>query len=188
MKTSDSFFALFACFAVISSSSCTTPSRNATVVDVPFIPQESANQCGVVALAMAMDHYGVPYSIDNLVSKAFIPYLDGSSLQLLADTASQYGLTVTHESADIRILRQMLVDKCLPLIYLAPRKGEPTGHFALVTGITNNLRYVRMHGRTRPDCWIRLSRLRRHATEDGFPTLCLRPAPPEPLNPSSIRQ
>jgi hypothetical protein len=167
---------------------CITPPRNAILIDVPFIPQAQTNHCGVVSLAMAFDHFSVPYTLDSLTAKAFIPFLNGSSFQLLADTADQYGLTVTRHDADPSALHAMLSEKDLPIIYLAPTKGEPAGHFALVTGISDNLRRIRIHGTSKPNCWIRLSRLRPHATGDAFPVLCLRRAPPRQATESILRQ
>ncbi len=178
MKISSSFFALFACFAVTFSSGCATPTRNAILIDVPFIPQEQTNQCGVVSLAMALDHYGVPYDLDALATKAFIPFLGGSSLQLLADTAGQYGLSVARQDADAHALKTMLSQNCLPLIYLFPAEEKSAGHFALVTGISTNLRRVRIHGTSQANRWVRLSRLQPHYKHSRFPTLCLgRPLP-----------
>lgn len=174
MKISGSFFTSLACFAVCISIGCVSPARNATLLDVPFIPQEQKNHCGVVSLAMALTYYGVPYSMDSLVAEAFVPYLGGSSLQLLAATATRYGLSVTREDADATSLGNMLARGDLPILYLAPISNtEQTGHFALVTGISDNSRRVRIHGRTRAHRWITLRRLQRHATGGVFPSLSL---------------
>jgi len=163
------FVSLSLCLAL----GCFSPSRNVVLVDVPFIPQTASNHCGVVALAMALDYYSLPYDIHELTNEAFIPFLGGSTMLLLADVAAEHGLSVSRQESNLPALHTTISEKQLPLIYLAPEENSGPGHFALVTGVSDNLRHVRIHGTTKPDRWIRASRLPSCATNTAFPSLVL---------------
>jgi len=162
------------CFVVaFHTLGCTMPPRHATLIDVPFIPQEQTNHCGVVALAMALDHFKIPYEMDRLTEEAFSPILGGANYQLLADTAVRHGLNIQPAEADAQTLRHALLLQQLPIIYVAPIGKTGVGHFCVVTGISDNLRFVRIHDVKQADHWLRFSRLRRRTTDGRYPALFL---------------
>jgi ABC-type bacteriocin/lantibiotic exporter with double-glycine peptidase domain len=164
---------LASCACAVLGLSCSTPSRDATLITVPFVPQAQTNHCGVIALAMAFEHFDVVYDTSALTEVAFIPALDGSTFQLLADAAMAYGLEATLTGSDPQSLRSALAHGCLPIVYIAPVKGDRVGHFVVVTGISNSLRHIRIHDIKQPDRWMRLSRLRSRTTQGKYPTLLL---------------
>jgi ABC-type bacteriocin/lantibiotic exporter with double-glycine peptidase domain len=152
---------------------CATPDKHATVISVPFHAQISSNYCGVTALAMALDYFDIPFNTNSLIQNAFVPLFQGSSLQTLADTASNYGLRVTAHNSSTSDWEKSLEQGAIPLIYLLPSKNETIGHFSVVTGLSADRRFIRIHDITQPNRWIRLSRLSFRSINGVFPTLHL---------------
>jgi len=157
----------------VISYGCISPPRHATVINVPFRPQEQTNHCGVVSLAMALDYYNITYNITNLIEEAFIPALNGSSLELLADTANKYGINTEIHSILANNLQQIIVAKHIPIIYLSPLKNSDIGHFAIITGISSNGRKLRIHETDRPNHWVQTSNICKRSTDGIFPALTL---------------
>lgn len=114
-------------------------------LDVPFHPQPSPNLCGVNCLAMAFDYFEIPYDFEELTAKAFVPALDGSTPELLADVAETYGLHATMRELDRVAIKTVIESGLLPILFIPPAHGETIGHFILVTGISADLRHIRAH-------------------------------------------
>ncbi len=169
MKTN--VFTVF--FASMLTYGCISTPRQAILIDVPFHPQELTNHCGVISLAMTLDYYDVTYSITNLVDQAFISILNGSSLELLADTANKYGLDTEIDHLSIDKLQQIISAKHIPIIYLAPINNTEIGHFAIITGISSDSKKLRIHEPDLPNHWLRASKLKKRATAGVFPALII---------------
>jgi len=152
---------------------CVSKPRHAKVIEVPFLPQVQTNHCGVTSLAMALDYYNIAYNLTNLVNEAYIPALNGSSLELLADTASTYGLHASIDSINADSLQQIISQKYIPIIYLTPINNSKIGHFAVITGISSDSKKLRIHEIDRPDHWVRTSKLSKRSIAGHFPSLTL---------------
>jgi len=135
-------------------------------LDVPFHPQPSPNLCGVNCLAMAFDYFAVPYAFDDLTSKAFVPALEGSTPELLADVAETYGLHAEIKKLDGVASKAAIESGLLPIVFIPPADGEHIGHFILVTGSGENHRYIQAHDGKRRHC-------RRQLEHDTYVTLLL---------------
>lgn len=122
---------------------CMTLPRH--TLDVPFRPQQSPNLCGVNCLAMSFDFFGVPYDFEDLTTKAFVPALDGSTPELLADVAESYGLQAVIKGLDKTAVKAAVESGVLPILFIPPAHGETIGHFILVTGSAGNPGYIRAH-------------------------------------------
>jgi ABC-type bacteriocin/lantibiotic exporter with double-glycine peptidase domain len=169
---------LFILLAISYCTGCISTPKQAAVLQVPFHPQPATNHCGITALAMALDFFHIPYSTNTLYSKAFIPALEGSTLQSLSKTAQDYGLAVTASFSDVSDFHHSIENGALPLVYLAPTDENNIGHFVIVTGVSDNLRFIRIHDTQAPNRWIRYSRLARDTKNGTYPTLYL--AAPRP--------
>jgi ABC-type bacteriocin/lantibiotic exporter with double-glycine peptidase domain len=168
---------LFLCIALSLAGGCVTTPRHATLIDVPFIAQEQTNQCGVVALAMAMDYHHVAYDINALSEEAYIPAIGGSPLTLLAYVADSYGLQAETKVLSVPRIRQVIEGHDVPIVYLAPLVDSQTGHFVVITGISHDNRKLRIHDVRRQDQWIRTSTLLKRSSNTNFPAVVLSKTP-----------
>jgi ABC-type bacteriocin/lantibiotic exporter with double-glycine peptidase domain len=157
----------------ILSCGCVSKPRHAKVIQVPFLPQVQTNHCGVTSLAMALDYYNIAYNLTNLVNEAYIPALNGSSLELLADTANTYGLHASIDSINVDDLQYIISQKYIPIIYLTPINNSTIGHFAVITGISSDSKKLRIHEADRPNHWVRSSNLNKRTVVGHFPSLIL---------------
>lgn len=162
---------------LILSSGCISPPRNATLIDVPFIPQEQTNQCGVVSLAMAMDFHQVPYNFDVLTDNAYIPTLGGTPINLLALVAEAYGLHAKSIASDISDLHSAIAAHDVPIIYLPPNDDSQIGHFVVVTGVSLDNKKLRIHDLHRKDRWVRSSALMKRKSKGRFPSVIISKTP-----------
>jgi ABC-type bacteriocin/lantibiotic exporter with double-glycine peptidase domain len=114
------FMRVFITCLVFLVAGCTTVPM--TTCDVPFRPQKTANHCGVNCLAMTLDYFDVDYVFHELKRNVFIPALNGTTPELLADAATDYGI-----DAEIRKMG-------IPEMLKALKKGKlpdrvyPTGN------------------------------------------------------------
>jgi len=158
---------------LILSSGCITTPKNAAVLDIPFHPQVATNQCGAVALTMAMDYYDTDYNTTNIVAETYIPILNGSSFSLLQESANKHGLQTQTANLTINNLKQTITSNKIPVIYLLPLNNTQIGHFAVVTGISQNNKKIRIHGSKKPDIWIRSNKLLKRSSQNSFPTIII---------------
>ncbi len=163
----------FALLMLILSNGCVSPPRNATLINVPFIPQEQTNQCGVVSLAMAMDFHQVPYNFDALTDNAYIPAVGGTPINLLALVAEGYGLQAKSMTSDISELHTAIAAHNVPIIYLAPIDDSKIGHFVVVTGVSLDNKKLRIHDLHRKDRWVRSSTLVKSRSNGRFPSVII---------------
>ncbi len=154
---------------------CTTVPKNAVSLEIPFVAQTATNQCGATALAMAFQYYGIDYNPSNLEQEVYIPVLKGSPMILLAEAATRRNLSCTSTNLDLLGIKNTLTASNIPIIYLKPTSTHTVGHFAVVTGIDNNLKKIAIHGEAKPDLWINVRRLLKQSTHARFPTLILKP-------------
>lgn len=158
------------------SFGCLSTNRKATTIEVKFIPQEVPNHCGAIAIAMALDYYQLDYDITNITRQVFIPILNGSSFETMAEAVTHYGLTATRAELSPAAMRPLLAQHKLCIIYLAPTSKSPIGHFAMVTGISRNLKKIRIHGTQSANLWLPLKRLQPRSDHGRFPTLIIAPS------------
>jgi len=152
--------------ALLASGCASLPMRKR---DVPFHPQTRRNHCGVNCLAMAFDYFSIPYTQDTLAAQAFVPALDGSTPELLADVAEEYGLSATIQELQADVIAQALRSEGLPIVFLPPAGDETVGHFILVTGAAGDPHRIRAHDGMHPH---RRQRLAANAT---YRTILLAP-------------
>jgi len=155
---------------------CASLPRRSVVEDVPFRPQTETNRCGVTALSMTLDYYGIAYNPTNLEEELFVPILNGTPIRLLEETAGRYGLQAAEENLDLQQIHNTLAAGKIVIIYLKPFEGT-IGHFAIITGISDNLKKVRIHCQQKPDCLIKASRLLKQSTDNRFPALIITAKP-----------
>jgi len=155
------------------SYGCISIPKQASIIDVPFISQEQTNHCGVIALAMAFDYYNITYSLTNLIDEAFIPALNGSPLELIANTANQYGLNASIDFLSVESLQLVIAAKNTPIIYLSPIDNSDIGHFAILTGISSDGKKMRIHKTDLSNQWQRSSKLNRRSNAGLFPTVTI---------------
>ncbi len=141
-------------FAILLSS-CMTLSTSQ--LDVPFHPQPGPSLCGMNCLAMAFEFFGIPYDIGELESQAFVPALNGSPPELLADVAETYGLQAGIENLPPAAIKTAIESGWLPIVFIPPANGETIGHFILITGAAENPRHIRAHDGQRRHRRLRLS-------------------------------
>ncbi len=156
-------------------SGCNSIPRNALVLDVPFLPQEQDNHCGVIALSMALDYYGIKWNTQKLTEAVFVPALGGSTLSTIASTAEGYGLKAVTTQSSHADLVESLYNRHLPIIYLAPVDPNKIGHFVVVTGASVNGRYLCIHDKKQANRWIKTTKLKHRSSESLFPTVTLSP-------------
>jgi len=129
-------------FAFLMNGCVTLPGPR---LEVPFRPQNRPNHCGVNCLAMAFDYFSIPYTLDDLTAQAFVPVLDGSTPELLADVAEANGLQATLRELDAHAIKAAVGAGTIPILFIPPAGGAAIGHFILVTGAAGNPRYIHAH-------------------------------------------
>ncbi len=157
-------------FALLLNGCMTLPKHT---LDVPFRPQPSPNLCGVNCLAMALDYFAIPYEFEDLTAKAFVPALDGSTPELLADVAEAYGLHAEIKGLDEVAIKAAIESGLLPILFIPPADGETIGHFILVTASAENPRRIQAHDGKR-------RHRRRRLDHDTYVTLLLTNSGKEP--------
>ena len=131
---------------------CKTTSLPAVLLEVPFYRQEEG-RCGVAALAMALSYRGRAVSLTEIETAVYIPALDGTIPELLAEEAQRHGFAARISSGSIPGLRRWLAAGTVPIIYLRRVAGDTRGHFAVVTGIGPGDREIRVHSGTSSNQW-----------------------------------
>lgn len=129
------------------------------VRDVRFIPQKGEHDCGVAALAMVLDHWGVP----SAASPADIPGAGagadeaGIAAGALRDLARRRGLRaflIQGEEADL--VREVNLNRPVVVGLVQRYTNRSYAHFEVVTGINQRTHHVLMldpgHG-LREDAW-----------------------------------
>lgn len=134
-------------FALLAFGCANQPTRQ---LDVPFHPQTRRNHCGVNCLAMVFDYFSIPYTQDTLTAQAFVPALDGSTPELLADVAEEYGLSASIQELEADAIARAVRAGVLPIVFLPPADNETVGHFILVTGAAGNPYRIRAHDGIHP--------------------------------------
>ena len=141
-------------FASSLAVGCGTLSPYTTRVHVPFIPQAEQNFCGVTCLSMVFRHFHIPIELGKLAEEAFVPALNGSTPELLADVAEKYGLHATIRDVSLIEMERELNNGVLPIAFIPPAKERAIGHFILVTGISRNRGQMRAHDGSHRDQWM----------------------------------
>jgi ABC-type bacteriocin/lantibiotic exporter with double-glycine peptidase domain len=165
--------AIFFTIALIFAAGCLSTKKKATLIDVPFIPQNTPNHCGVVAIKTTLDYYDSNYNPTNIAKEAFVALLQGTPLEIIAEIANKHNLTTERRNLDIEGLRNALNRKEICIIYLASSSNSPVGHFSIVTGITNNGKKIRIHGTQRANLWLPAKKLLKRSSNGKFPTLII---------------
>ncbi len=111
------------------------------ILDLPF-HRQSPHECGLAALRMVLDFHNVPYDSDRLRARVFIPSLPGTLASVIADEACSIGLSASVRSATVPELREALLQRCPPLVLLAPANPDDAGHIAVVSGIAHDDRTI----------------------------------------------
>jgi len=153
MDRSTLFRVVLPVLAVLTTG-CITLATNP--LDVPFHPQSSPNRCGVNCLAMAFDYFRIPYDFAELDAQSFVPALNGSPPELLADVAETYGLRAEIENLDAAGIKSSLESGALPIVFIPPAQGTFIGHFILVTRAGQNPQQIRAHDGKRRNRRLRL--------------------------------
>lgn len=166
-------FIAASCAYLIIITGCLTLTKNDAVLDIPFHPQTATNQCGAVALTMVLDYYGTDYNITNIVEETYIPLLNGSSFSLLQEAANKYGLQTQPTDLTIDEIKDIVNSNKTAIIYLAPLHNTNIGHFAVVTGVSENNKKIRIHGIKKADIWIRTHKLLKRSNKSRFPALII---------------
>lgn len=134
---------------VFLCAACNTPYA-ATKLMVPVHFQEE-HQCGPAALAMVLNFYGHDVQPQTLTPTVYLPALQGTTPQLLAEVARHYGFEAAIEAGDKEHLEQWLLEGIPPIVFLGNR--DTYGHFVVVTGLS--ARRIRMHNGQQQDTWMK---------------------------------
>jgi hypothetical protein len=103
---------------------------------------------------MVLRHFHIPMEMGKLAEEAFVPALNGSTPELLADVAEKYGLHATIRHASLEEMELELKNGVLPIAYIPPAKERSIGHFILVTGISRNRGQMRAHDGSHRNQWL----------------------------------
>ena len=129
------------------------------VSGVRFIPQKGEHDCGVAALAMVMDHWGVaaPAPSDDVTGPGPTADDEGIAAGALRDLARRSGLhafLIQGEEADL--VREVSLNRPIVVGLVQRYTKRSYAHFEVVTGINQRTRSVLMldPGRgLREDAW-----------------------------------
>lgn len=154
--------------------------RDEILLDVPFRPQEE-HQCGAAALGMVLAFWGRPVAAEVLERELFIPALRGTIPALVLDAARRHGLDADSRAATLPLLGNALRASQPPIVFLGPARREDTGHFAVVTGMRDHGREIRLHAPAQPDQWWPGRTFRnRWETGGNLAMFCTHSRPPGP--------
>ncbi|MDB4983627.1 MAG: peptidase bacteriocin processing [Myxococcales bacterium] len=115
----------------------------ALVRDVPFVPSAQEHDCGVAALAMVFQHWGVAASTTAALSTQGAPGDDGVQAGALRDLARQQGLRaflIQGEQADLA--REIGRDHPVLVGVVQRYTTRAMAHYEVVTGINTRTHEV----------------------------------------------
>jgi ABC-type bacteriocin/lantibiotic exporter with double-glycine peptidase domain len=129
------------------------------ILAVPF-HRQAPHECGVAALRMVLDFYGMAYDPAAVRAHVFLPAVKGTLPAVVADEALRLGLDASIQSLSQADLVQQVAQGRPVIILLAPPPGssEPqTGHLAVVAGVSPDERSIFLHGNRRPNRRVALT-------------------------------
>ncbi len=110
-----------------------TSSTFTSIEGFPYAQQSHPNTCGVAALVMLLQYYGVPISEQDLIKEYPDVYEKGWYLPWLWEYAGKKGLKVEYGTGDIGKVKDFVLRGIPVLVYQYSHKtGKP--HFRIVTG------------------------------------------------------
>jgi len=133
--------------AALLLAGCVTASPRARnpALDVPFIAQKP-NYCGPAALAMLANYYAHPVSQDDIAASIYLPAIQGTLTEDLAEYAGRFNLWVRQYRGSTADLRQKLAGG-VPLIVLG--KFGAAYHYFVVLGFDDFRGTVIVHSDSR---------------------------------------
>ena len=115
------------------------------VRDVPFIPQATEHACGVAALAMVFEHWGIARSEADALRPGAATGEQGVAAGALRDLARAKGLhafLIQGEEADL--IREVELDRPVVVGLVQRYTNRSYSHYEVITGINRRTRRVLM--------------------------------------------
>ena len=122
-------------------------------LDVPFIPQSQANDCGPAALASVLVFHGLDVSLDEVTRSVFTPVLERTLLPDMENHARRLGFSTSSGRGDLDMLRSRL-SAGTPVIIMLEMGGRliSLGHYVVVIG--HDMEGFLMHVGTRGNVFL----------------------------------